>query len=164
MLSEGEKAPDFQLPGTDGEAIESYRLDDYAEEGAVVLTFYLFDFHPECTDALCSVRDAEWLTLEDDVTVLGIGTDRVYSHRAFASKQAFQFPLLSDSDGEVSEQFGVLHSEINGHRRVSKRSAFVVDSSRTVRYAWSSDDPQARPDLETVAHAATAAADPASPE
>lgn len=165
MLSEGARAPDFRLPGTDGEAIEEYRLDDYTDDSIVVLTFYLFDFHPECIDALCSVRDAEWLTLADGVEVLGIGTDRVFSHRAFADEHGFQFPLLSDSDGDVSEQYGVLHDEINGHRRVSKRAAFVIDGTRTVQYAWSSDDPRARPDLAEVAEAANAATPgPAAPE
>lgn len=123
--------------------VKSCQLSDYTDEGTVVLTFYLFDFHPECIDALCSVHDAEWLTFTDDVTVLGVGID-----------QQFQFPLLSDSDGEVSEQYGVLHDEINGHKRVLKRAAFVVDSFLTVRYAWSSDDPKAKPDFSEVAAAA----------
>lgn len=158
MISEGTTAPGFRLPGTDGEVVEEYRLSDHTDDGPVVLTFYLFDFHPECTDALCAIRDAEWLTLTEGVDVLGIGTDGVYSHRAFATEQDLEYPLLSDSDGSVSEQYGVLHDEIDGHRRVAKRAAFVVDTEQTIRYAWSSDDPQARPDIEAVAEAATRAA------
>jgi len=151
MISEGETAPDFELLGTDGEEIDTYRLENHLDDGPVVVTFYLFDFHPECRGALCSVRDAGWLSFTDGVEVLGISTDKVFSHRAFAEEIGIQFPLLSDGDGEVSESFGVLQEEFRGHKSIAQRSAFVIDESRTVRYAWSSGDPSEHPDLTEIA-------------
>lgn len=153
MFSEGTTAPDFELPGisTDGdEEIGSYRLSTLLEDGPVLLNFYLFDFHPACTTTLCDLHDIEWFTLDTDISVLGISTDRTFSHRAFAEDQGLGFPLLSDSDGSVAEDYGVLYDEYQDHKRIAKRSVFVVDTDRTVRYAWVADDPANGPDWDAV--------------
>ena len=150
MVSVGDAAPGFELPGVvDGE-IETYHLGDALADGPAVLAFYVFDFHPACTREWCSLRDADWLTLLEDVTVLGLGTDRAFSHRQFADDLGLTAPLLSDSDGSVSERYGVLYDERNGHRRVSKRAVFVVSPDGVVRYRWVADDPQEQPNLDAV--------------
>jgi len=150
MVGIGDEAPGFELPGVvDGE-IETYRLGDALADGPAVLAFYVFDFHPACTREWCSLRDADWLTLLDDVTVLGIGTDRAFSHRQFGAELGLETPLLSDSDGAVSERYDVLYDEFDGHRRVSKRAVFVVCSDGVVRHRWVADDPQEQPDLGAV--------------
>lgn len=84
-------------------------LSEYTDRGwAVVLVFYPLDFHPACTDQWCSLRDADWLTILDDVVVLGVGSDGAYAHREYADKHNIQFPLLSDRDGQVSPRLQVL--------------------------------------------------------
>ena len=52
---------------------------------------------------MCTLRDSEALSLLENTVVLGISTDGVYSHRAFAEKHRIDFPLLSDSDSRVAE-------------------------------------------------------------
>lgn len=154
MIREGERAPDFDLPGTspdaDDEVVTQHRLSDALEDGPVVVSFYLFDFHPACTEHMCSLQDLAWLDLDDDVTVFGVSTDKSFSHSAFADHENIEFRLLSDSDGSVAEEYGVLYDEFNGHKRVTKRSVFVVDTDRTVRYAWVTEDPRTQPDLNAV--------------
>lgn len=86
MNDSRERAPDFELPGTDGSGVRQYRLSDHTRDGSVLLAFYIFDFHPACTTEMCSLRDLEWFDLMDDVTIFGISTDRAFSHRAFASE------------------------------------------------------------------------------
>jgi peroxiredoxin len=150
MLPEGAEAADFELPGTnddsDAVVVTQYSLRDALEEGPVLLSFYLFDFHPACTEHMCSLHDLAWVDLDDDVTVFGVSTDKSFSHQAFGDSENLDVTLLSDSDGSVAEEYGVLYEEFNGHKRVSKRSVFVIDTDRTVRYAWSTDDPQVQPD------------------
>lgn len=150
MLSDGDAAPDFILPGTDGAEVREYMLAEYTREGPVVLAFYLFDFHPACTEELCALRDLEWFTLLPDTTVLAISTDSAFSHRAFAREYGVEYPLLSDSDGAVSDRYGVLYDEFAGHRVVSKRALFVVDADTRVRYAWAAEDPSELPDWDAV--------------
>lgn len=160
MIQEGTAAPTFRLPGTDdaSDDFQEYSLDDALASGPVLLNFYLFDFNPKCTDHVCSLHDVAWFELDDRLTVFGISTDRTFSHAAFATQEGLRFPLLSDSDGDVAERYDVLYEEFQGHKRIAKRSVFLVDTDGVVRYAWSSDDPSDQPDWGEVRDAVDAIA------
>ncbi|MGQ4556129.1 redoxin domain-containing protein [Halobellus sp. GM3] len=150
MLANGTIAPDFTLPGTsadeDGREIERYQLTDELANGPVLINFYLFDFHPQCTEHLCDLHDLAWFDIDESLTVFGISSDRSFSHRAFAEKEGLGYTLLSDSDGSVAESYDALYEEFKSHRRIAKRSVFLVDTDRVIRYAWSADDPGEQPD------------------
>ncbi len=162
MLTAGQTAPTFTLRGADPGDVDTHSLTEYTEWGrTVVVVFYPFDFHPVCTDQLCSLRDADWLTLLEDAAVLGVGGDSVHAHRAYAEHEAIQFPLLSDSGGSVATAYGVLVDVLDGHRDVPGRALFVVDPDRVVRYAWQADGPEDRLDLDAV-EAATSRRDGAT--
>ncbi|MFB6309331.1 MAG: redoxin domain-containing protein [Haloarculaceae archaeon] len=151
MIRVGQEAPDFELPGAAAGTVDTYGLSEHTTRGwAVVLVFYPFDFHPACTDQWCSLRDADWLTLLDDVVVLGVGADGAYAHQEYATKHDIQFPLLSDTDGRVSRAYGVLTEEFEGHRDVPRRATFVVDPDRIVQFAWSARSPDEQPDLDAL--------------
>jgi peroxiredoxin len=47
----------------------------------------------------------------------------------------FEFPLLSDWNGEATEGFGIAH-EYRGMKDVSRRSAFLVDGEGVIRGVW----------------------------
>ena len=148
MLSTGTAAPDFTLPGTgtDGAEPSEYSLSAALEDGPVVVSFYLFDFHPACTEHMCDLHDLAWFDLEEGVTVFGISTDRTFSHQAFAEAESLDVRLLSDSDGTVAENYDALYDEFKGHKRIAKRSVYVVDTDGTIAYAWQTEDPQEQPD------------------
>ncbi|MFC7074094.1 redoxin domain-containing protein [Halovenus rubra] len=151
MLQVGQQAPEFDVPGVTGGRIDNHTLGEYTEHSwAVVLLFYPFDFHPSCTSQLCLLRDAEKLSLTENTVVLGISPDSVYSHEEFAEQHRIDFPLLSDSDGQIAEAYGVLVEEIEGHRNVPRSSLFVVDPSQNIQYAWQSEAPDEEPDLKAV--------------
>jgi peroxiredoxin len=148
MLSPGSDAPEFTLPGTvpDNPEPSEYSLSTALSDGPVVLNFYLFDFHPACTEHMCDLHDLAWFDLDENITVFGISTDRTFSHRAFAESEDLEVQLLSDSDGTVSESYDALYEEFKGHKRIAKRSVYVVDTDGTVAYGWQTEDPQAQPD------------------
>jgi len=157
MIRVGQQAPEFTLPGAAVGTIETHGLSEYTDRGwAVILVFYPFDFHPACTDQWCSLRDADWLTLLDDVVVLGVGSDGAYAHREYAATHNIQFPLLSDTDGRVSRAYGVLAEEFEGHRDVPSRATFVVDPDRVVQFAWAAGGPDEQPDLDAIRTATNA--------
>lgn len=158
MLEPGTSAPTFRLPGVDEGTIGEFGLDEEPAE-VVVLAFYPMDFSPACTDELCSLRDVELFSLEEDVRLLGISVDSVYSHRAFADEEGLGFPLLSDRLGDVAERYGVLHEELEGHPRIPRRAMFVIDPHGTIQYAWAAASPTELPDLEAVTDAVTAIQD-----
>jgi peroxiredoxin len=156
MLESGSNAPDFDLPGTvttdsDHESeIRRFQLGEALESGPAILSFYLFDFHPECTKDVCDIRDMQWLDLLETVSIFAISTDGVFSHREFAEQNHLDFPLLSDSDGSVADAYDVLLDEYADHRLVSQRSVFVVDTEQTIRYSWMAARSDDHPDWHEV--------------
>jgi peroxiredoxin len=150
MISAQETVSDFELPGTDGSDIRPYSLNDHTAEGAVVLVFYPFDFSPVCTDVLCNFRDAEFLTLTDDVDVFGISLDSCYAHQKFIQEYELPFPLLSDTTGRITEQYGLAYDEWEHHEGVPKRALVTIDDSNTVQYLWHTEDAYNSPSLDEL--------------
>lgn len=140
MLGGGVTAPDFELEGVYEGEFDTYRLSEYTRDGKwVLLSFYAFDFHPVCTAGLRSLRDAVLSQFEDDFAMVGVSGDGVYSHRQFAEAYDIDVPLLSDTSKEVGDQYGVVHGEYEGMKRVHQRGTFVIDDERTVRLSISVD-------------------------
>lgn len=150
MLERGDDAPTFRRPGTRGETIRPYDLAEFTEEGIAILVFYPFDFSPVCTTELCEFRDAEFLTFTGGVDVVGISSDSAYAHRRFVRANDLPFPLVSDSDGSISAAYDVQYDEWEHHPSVAKRAVYIVDSSRTIRYGWSTEDAYENPDLTEI--------------
>lgn len=117
-------APDFRLQGDRG---EDFRLSDHRGE-RVMLVFYPGDDTPVCTRQLCEYRDGIEAFSGLGVTVVGISSDDLDSHRAFRRKYDLPFVLLSDPGLEVAERYGC--KGLLG----MKRAVFLVDEAGTVRY------------------------------
>jgi glutaredoxin-dependent peroxiredoxin len=82
--------------------------------------------------------------------LLAIAVTATFSQQAFADSLGVDFPLLSDWDRTVSAAYGVQYDVWKGHRGLAKRSVFVVDRDRVVRYRWVTDDALVLPDLDEV--------------
>ena len=68
-LSRGDAAPDFELPGTDG---ESYALDDFADRDALLVVFTC----NHCPYAKAQFEELNYLAGEyDDLAVVGINAN-----------------------------------------------------------------------------------------
>lgn len=103
VLSEGVKAPGFELQGSEGKI---HKLSDYAGE-TIVVYFYPKDDTPGCTKEACSFRDSYADFKKAGVTIIGISPDKVESHKKFKEKYALPFTLLADPDHAVCEAYGV---------------------------------------------------------
>ena len=122
----GRQAPEFTLPDGNG---NKWRLADYRGK-VVVLLFYPGDETPICTRQMCSVRD-RWTDYQaTGAEVVGISSDSVESHEKFAANHQLPLRLLSDSTGNVAQQYGA-RSLIPG--KVA-RSVFVIDGDGIIRY------------------------------
>lgn len=152
MRKQGQHAPDFELRGIDGDSFETYTLSDYIDHRCVLLAFYVFDFAPVCTQEMCSLRDAETLAFTNDLAIFGVSTDGIYSHKKFAAEYNISFPLLADTDGSVTEAFGIRY-EAEGCPGVAQRSMFVIDRHQVIQYARTSEDPWEEPDYEPMRRA-----------
>jgi thioredoxin-dependent peroxiredoxin len=125
-VTDGTLAPDFALPDAEG---NTWRLSEHHGH-VVVLLFYPGDETPICTRQMCSVRDRWEDYAATGAEVVGISTDSVASHKAFAEHHELPLRLLSDPDRKVADMYGA-NSLVPG--KVA-RSVFVIDPHGTIRY------------------------------
>ncbi|MEB3774831.1 MAG: peroxiredoxin [Desulfurococcales archaeon] len=122
-LKPGDEAPDFELPSHTGDKV---RLSNYRGR-VVVLYFYPRAMTPGCTREGIRFNELYNEFEKLGAVVLGVSTDPVDKNRKFAEKYGFQFPLLSDVDGKVSELYGVLEVRGKGVKS-SRRTTFIINA------------------------------------
>ena len=100
------------------------------------------------------LRDRSAELEEAGVRALGISRDSPWCHVAWMQALDLNFPLLSDWNAEAVHGFGVAH-DFRGFKDVAERTAFLVDSSGTVRGAWRYETAEV-PDFDELLRAAQA--------
>ena len=130
----GDKAPDFTMP-TDGNG--SVTLSKLRGK-PVVLYFYPKDDTTGCTAEACGFRDTFPDYGKTGAVVIGVSRDSVASHDKFKKKHELPFILASDTDGKVTERYGVwVEKSIYGRKYMGiDRSTFLIDKDGVVRGAW----------------------------
>lgn len=134
MLTEGDRAPDFELSDHRGEPVQ---LSDYRGQ-RVVLYFYPKADTPGCTKEACSFRNAYDEFEEQGIAVLGVSTDSVDDLEAFAEKYDLPFRLLADPDGEVAQVYESLASGTP----VAQRNTFVIDKEGRIASVYEGVSPE----------------------
>ena len=130
MIEVGQQAPDFTLKDQNNEEVT---LSSFRGTQAVLIVFYPLAFTGICTGELCVVRDDMPSFVNEDVQVLTISVDSPYSHKIFADREGYEFPLLSDfwPHGGVAQAYGVFN-DVTGF---ANRGTFLVDKDGVVRFA-----------------------------
>ena len=129
----GDTAPDFELPDETG---TKRKLSDLLANGPVVLFFYPAAMTYGCTKESCHFRDLKSEFEAVGAQRVGISADSVDKQRQFSEKHSFDYPLLSDDDRAVAEEFGVKR----GFGPLpNKRTTFVIDTDRRILDVISSE-------------------------
>src|SRR6202012_15016 len=110
----GDKPPDFTLYDHTG---RPRTLSALLSEGPIVLFFFPLASSPICTAQACHFRDLSNEFARVGAQRVGISTDTVDKQAHFAQQRSFDYPLLSDADGVVSELFGVRRGRLAKLRR-----------------------------------------------
>lgn len=128
-LDVGEMAPDFTLRDQQGKKVT---LSTFRGVKNVVVVFFPFAFSGICTGELCEIRDDLGAFASDDVQVLAISCDHMFTQRAWADAQGYFFPLLSDywPHGAVAQSFDVLQQKSGA----AMRGTFLIDRAGVVRW------------------------------
>ncbi len=155
----GDKAPNFTLYDHTG---RPRTLSALLSDGPVVLFFFPLASSPICTAQACHFRDLTSEFAAVGAYRVGISTDTVDRQAHFAQQRSFDYPLLSDADGMVSEMFGVRRGRFAKLRKSVvvrearrrrhtrrrgllarllpvRRTTFVIDTDRTVLKVVSSE-------------------------
>jgi len=146
-LTKGDKAPDFCLFSTEK---KEHSISEYKDKNLVIL-FFPLAFTGVCTEELCNIRDNYNKYEKLDAEVIGISVDSLFVLEKFKEEQQYNFTLLSDFNKETSRAYGVLYDNfVLGMKEVSKRSAFVVDKTGTIRYAEVLEDAGKHPNYDAI--------------
>ena len=134
-LSVGDKIPDFSLPVVGGKELSP---SDFKGK-KLVIYFYPMDHTPFCTNEAKGFRDFSDSFAEKNTLILGVSKDSLERHQGFANKHDLNFPLGSDKDGHVCEDFGVCFSlNLFGYNlfNLVERSTFLVDEEGIIQHIW----------------------------
>jgi peroxiredoxin (alkyl hydroperoxide reductase subunit C) len=135
----GSQAPDFTLKDQNNEEIT---LSSFRGTQNVLVVFYPLAFSGVCTGELSQLRDDLDQFQNEDVQVVAVSVDSVYTLKAWSEQQGYQFPLLADfwPHGKVAQDYGVF----NDAAGIANRGTFLVDTDGVVRFAEMNEPGEAR--------------------
>lgn len=130
-------------------------IDDHGNEwdsSNVKSDFLVIYFYPAamtggCTAQACAYRDDKITFDKMGVTIIGVSGDEVTNLKHFKESSQLNFPLLSDTDGNIAKIFGVptrdggsITREFNGDNFVltrgitASRWTFVLNKDKKIIY------------------------------
>jgi mycoredoxin-dependent peroxiredoxin len=98
----------------------------------VLLVFYPLAFTRGCHGELSVIRDDLTRFQNDLVQILTVSVDSSASHRVWAEREGFSFPLLADfwPHGDVAQTYGVFDDQLG----YAVRATFVIDKDLVIRW------------------------------
>ena len=125
MINEGETVPAFEADDADGNRVKSSEFKGRRH----VIYFYPRDFTPGCTTEADEFSRDYAKFQNAGIEIIGISPDDVRSHRKFCDKMGIRYPLLADTEKEISKKFGVWgKKKFMGREYMGViRSTFLVD-------------------------------------
>lgn len=127
LLPVGAEAPGFEAQDERGQPV---RLRDFRGR-PVVLYFYPADDTPGCTAEACGFRDDAAAWAEAGAAVLGVSTQGVASHAAFAAKYRLAHTLVADPAKTVCRAYGAL-----GLLGYAKRVTYLIGPDGRIARVW----------------------------
>ncbi len=159
----GKKAPLFEANAVinGGEFAEKFSLEQFIGKKHVVFFFYPLDFTFVCPTEILAFQKKLAEFEKRDVAVVGCSVDSQFSHWAWLNTElknggikGVKFPLVSDLDKTISENFDVLAGEYDYDEEddlstfegdaVAYRGLFLIDKQGVVRHQVVNDLPLGR--------------------
>lgn len=134
MVQEGDKAPDFALPGAGGTEV---RLSALAGR-KVVVYFYPKDDTSGCTKEAIAFNGLRREFEATDTHVIGISADSVARHDRFRAKHDLAITLASDEDRKAIEDYGVWGEKTMYGRKFMGilRTTFLIGPDGRIARVW----------------------------
>lgn len=133
-LQIGDSAPDFTLP-TDNEG--EITLSSLTGQ-KIVLYFYPKDDTPGCTKESCGFNDVLNAFNTLNTQIIGLSKCSVKKHDKFKAKYGLNFPLASDENSDVCENYGVWKEKSMYGKTYwgIERSTFLIDENGKIEQIW----------------------------
>jgi len=146
-VDEADTAPDFTRPLVGEEYWEDRTLSE-AVDGPTLLLFHPMDGAFQATYLYNTVDDHGWA---DDLTVLALSISTPYAHKRLLAERGEAIRAFSDPGADVIEEYGLAH-DIDGMTGITETrpAVFLLDSDRTVEFAWVASEHPEFPDAEAI--------------
>ena len=141
-LQLGDTAPDFQADSTEG----PISFHDWIGDSWAVLFSHPRNFTPVCTTELGYMASAKPAFDERGVKIIGLSVDPIENHAGWAKDieetqgTAPNYPIIADSDFEVSKLYGMLPTDTSGDptertpaQNQTVRNVFVIGPDKKVK-------------------------------
>ncbi len=133
-LEEGDKAPEFSLPGAGG---EKHGLASYKGK-KLALYFYPKDDTSGCTKEAIEFNGLRDKFAKAGTAILGVSPDSEKSHDKFRTKYELKIPLASDETKAMLSAYGVwVEKSMYGRKYMGvERTTFLVDGKGQIAKVW----------------------------
>src|SRR5215213_186815 len=141
-LTIGDTAPDFEAETTEG----TISFHDWIGDYWAVLFSHPRDFTPVCTTELGYMASIEPEFDKRGVKVIGLSVDPMENHSKWLSDiedtqgHAPNYPIIADSDFEVSKAYGMLPADVEGDATArtpadnqTVRNVFVIGPDKKIK-------------------------------
>jgi alkyl hydroperoxide reductase subunit AhpC len=141
-LKLGDTAPDFEAETTEGKI----SFHDWIGDNWAVLFSHPKDFTPVCTTELGYMANAKPEFDKRHVKIIGLSVDPMEKHADWAKDieetqgKAPNYPIIGDSDFQVSKLYGMLPAEVEGDPKSrtpadnqTVRNVFVIGPDKKVK-------------------------------
>ena len=134
LLTIGEKSPNFNHSCNGGGTI---CLDDFKGRN-LVLFFYPKEDTSGCTKEAVEFTQKMDLFTKSNTAIVGVSKDTVAKHDKFISKHGLKTPLISDTTGQMCEDFSVWkEKKLYGRTYFGiVRTTFLIDATGIIQMIW----------------------------
>jgi len=137
-MNVGDKAPEILGMDENGNQI---KLSDNKGK-KIVLYFYPKDNTSGCTAEACSFRDGYQKLREAGYEVIGVSVDDSASHKKFRMKNDLPFTLITDTDKQLVQAFGVWgEKSMYGRKYMGTfRTTFIINEDGIIEKIFTPKD------------------------
>src|SRR5436305_537541 len=141
-LQIGDIAPDFEADSTEGKI----RFHEWIGDSWAVLFSHPKDFTPVCTTELGYMAKLKPEFDKRGVKIIGLSVDPTDDHSRWAEDieetqgTAVNYPIIGDSDFNVSKLYGMLPADVEGDptqrtpaQNQTVRNVFVIGPDKTIK-------------------------------
>jgi alkyl hydroperoxide reductase subunit AhpC len=141
-LQLGDTAPDFEADTTEGRI----SFHDWIGDSWAVLFSHPRDFTPVCTTELGYMAQIKPEFDKRNTKIIGLSVDPIENHGKWAADieetqgTAPNYPMIGDSDFEVSKLYGMLPADVSGDptertpaQNQTVRNVFVIGPDKTIK-------------------------------
>ncbi len=134
MLATNSKAPTFKL--------QTHLNQEFQLDLAVwnFLWWYPKASTPTCTKEGCALQNTIKSFSDHGCVIAGLSYDTPEDNKIFAEEYGFEFPLLSDVDRKVSQQYEAVRSPDDQYADMPLRISYLIAPSGKIAAAYEVTD------------------------